>query len=77
MRKAIVATAQRLLEVKAANIAYKNGELAPTTSVVNPTYEITILSPEGNYQHYFFQKVYLSTREQKFWREKISLTCLF
>lgn len=47
MRKAILATAQRLLEVKAANIAYKNGELAPTTSVVNPTYEITILSPEG------------------------------
>jgi len=46
LKKAIVATAHRLLEVKAANLAYKNNtEISSLPEF--PTYEITILSPTG------------------------------
>jgi len=46
LRKAVVATAHRLLEVKAANLAYKNNtEISSLPEF--PTYEITILSPLG------------------------------
>jgi hypothetical protein len=46
LKKAIVATAHRLLEVKAANLAYKNNtEISSLPEF--PTYEITMLSPSG------------------------------
>jgi len=46
VQKAIIATAHRLLEVKAANLAYKNNTEVSTLPEF-PTYEITILSPVG------------------------------